>query len=342
MPSFKRKYVHAFRDRHGVQRYYFRHKGKRTALPGKPETPEFEQAYSALLADASPSTTAPRKREGQGSFGALVKQYLASPNFRDLAESTKREYRRVAEKLAGEHGHRAVAKVERPNVIKIRDALADTPGAANTVVRTMSVLLSFAVECGYRADNPARGIRLFKVGEWRAWTEEERKAFEERWPAGTMQRRAYALALYTGQRRADLVAMTKAAIEGGAIHVVQSKTGVGLWIPMHSALRAELAGVAHMSLLTTAAGKAFDPVYFGAWFAEAIGGAGLPEDCVLHGLRKSAAQALAEAGCSDAQIMAVTGHATNAMIRKYTKGADQRRMAEDAIAKMEGGNGRRT
>jgi hypothetical protein len=26
------KYVHAFRDRHGKQRFYFRHRGKRTPL----------------------------------------------------------------------------------------------------------------------------------------------------------------------------------------------------------------------------------------------------------------------------------------------------------------------
>jgi integrase len=39
-----------------------------------------------------------------------------------------------------------------------------------------------------------------------------------------MQRRAMELALYTGQRRADLAAMTKADLEGNAIRVVQSKS----------------------------------------------------------------------------------------------------------------------
>ena len=33
-----------------------------------------------------------------------------------------------------------------------------------------------------------------------------------------------------------------------------------------------------MSLLTTSRGKAFDPVYYGAWFADAIDDAGLPDD----------------------------------------------------------------
>ena len=90
-----------------------------------------------------------------------------------------------------------------------------------------------------------------------------------------------------------------------------------------------------MSLLTTSQGKAFDPVYFGAWFAEAIEAAGLPEDCVLHGLRKTAARRLADAGCSEEEIKAVTGHTTSRMVAHYTKAADKRKRASAAILKLE-------
>lgn len=51
---------------------------------------------------------------------------------------------------------------------------------------------------------------------------------EARWPSGTMQRRAYALAIYTGQRRGDLIKMTRAHRKGGEIRVVQDKTGEDL------------------------------------------------------------------------------------------------------------------
>jgi integrase len=90
-----------------------------------------------------------------------------------------------------------------------------------------------------------------------------------------------------------------------------------------------------MSLLTTSQGKGFDPVYFGAWFADAIGMAGLPESCVLHGLRKTAARKLAEAGATEEQIKAVTGHTTSRMVSHYTKGANQRKLATAAIHKLE-------
>ena len=70
-----------------------------------------------------------------------------------------------------------------------------------------------------------------------------------------MQRRAYMLAKFTGQRCGDLAHMTRAHRRDGAIRVVQQKTGAELWIPEHRELAAELAtGIEHMSLLINADG----------------------------------------------------------------------------------------
>jgi integrase len=272
-----------------------------------------------------------------GSFGALVRDYLDSGDFKEKRESTKAEYRRVLEALAARHGNKPVRDLKRRHVRRMRDERADTPGAANTIVRMLKLVLNFAMDEEWIEANPAAKMRLLKVGEWRAWTDEECAAFERQWAAGTMERRAYALALYTGQRKGDLVLMARAHRKGGMIRVVQGKTGEELWIPEHSELTAELSRgmVDHLSLLTTSQGKAFDAVYFGAWFAEVIETAGLPEDCVLHGLRKTAARRLAEAGCSEQQIQSITGHATSRMVAHYTKSANQRKLANAAIVKLE-------
>jgi enterobacteria phage integrase len=61
---------------------------------------------------------------------------------------------------------------------------------ANMVVAVVRALLAYAVENEYRRDNPAQKIKLFKLGEHRSWTDEECAAFEARWPAGSMERRA--------------------------------------------------------------------------------------------------------------------------------------------------------
>jgi len=41
-----------------------------------------------------------------------------------------------------------------------------------------------------------------------------------------------------------------------------------------------------------------------------------------HGLRKAAARRLAEAGCTEHEIAAITGHASLREIARYTKAAD--------------------
>jgi hypothetical protein len=53
-----------------------------------------------------------------------------------------------------------------------------------------------------------------------------------------------------------------------------------------------------------------------------------------HGLRKAAARRLAEAGCSASEIAAITGHKTLAEVERYTRAADQERLARRAIQKQ--------
>lgn len=234
--------------------------------------------------------------------------------------------------------------LRRRHVRKMRDALADTPGAANNVLRMVKIICNFAVDDEIIEASPAARMKEFKGGEYRSWSDAECAAFEKRWQQGTMQRRAYAIALYTGQRRGDQVAMTRAHRSGGVIQVQQEKRGAALWIPEHRELTAELGRgeQGYMSLLTTTKGKSFGTVYYGAWFADAIYDAGLPDDCVLHGLRKCAARKLAEAGCSEEEIKSVTGHTTSRMVSHYVKDANKKRQASAAMHKLENVKRRRT
>jgi integrase len=80
-------------------------------------------------------------------------------------------------------------------------------------------------------------------------------------------------------------------------------------------------------------GKPFKPEGFGNWFRKRCDEAGLPK-LAAHGLRKAAARRLAEAGCTDRQIMAVTGHKTTAEVTRYTQAADQELLAEQAISAL--------
>ena len=219
-----------------------------------------------------------------------------------------------------------VAAVTRDQIRTMRDELAETtPGKANVVLRVFRVLMSYAVERGWRTENPALRLKTIKGGEHRSWTDAELLQFEERWPRGTTERLIYELALGTGQRRGDIAKMTWADVKDGGINVVQEKTGAKIWVPLHASLKHELDSVQRRAavILTTPTGRSYTSDYLGMWFSRAISESALPTDCVLHGLRKTATRRLAEAGASDREIMAITGHATTEMVGHYVKQADQ-------------------
>jgi len=342
--DLKLRFVDVRRDRQGRVRYFYvRRNGRLWRIKGMPPSKEFFADYARLLKETEPAKPRVRRGYADGSFGAVVTAYFESAAFKEKKEATRKEYRRILESLVDEHSDKPMIELERRHIRRIRDARAETPGAANNVLRMMKIICNFAVEDGIVPHSPAANMKELKVGEWRAWTDDELEAFESRWKPGTMQRRAFALALYTGQRKGDLVAMTWAHRKDDRIRVIQGKTDAELWVPEHPELTDELdrASRESLTMLTTSEGKAFDPVYAGAWFADAIEAAGLPDDCVLHGLRKTAARMLAEAGCTEREIMAITGHVTSRMVSKYVKDASQIKRAERAIEKMRK-NARRT
>ena len=65
-----------------------------------------------------------------------------------------------------------------------------------------------------------------------------------------------------------------------------------------------------------------------------IAAAGLPDRCVTHGLREAAARRFAEAGCSANEIASITGHATLQEVSRYTKAAEQKKLAHSAIRRL--------
>ena len=170
-----------------------------------------------------------------------------------------------------------------------------------------------------------------------SWTEGEIAQFEAHHPVGTKPRLALALLLYTAQRRSDVVRMGRQHIRNGALTVKQQKTGTELPpIPVLPELQVVLNATPseHLTFLVTTTGKPYGPNHFSESFREWCDAAGLPKHCSAHGLRKAACRRLAEAGCSEKQIAAISGHASLDEVARYTKAADKARLARDAMAQM--------
>lgn len=213
---------------------------------------------------------------------------------------------------------------------------AGTPSAARNLLKTLRALISFAIEAGIRNDNPTIAVKRprIKTAGFRTWTEEDIAAFEAKHPVGTQARLAMALMLFTGQRRSDIVHMSRQQVRNGIIEVSQRKTGTVLRIPIHPELQKVIDATPgnQFAFITTTEGKPFkSAASFGNFFGDCCRAAGLPKGTAAHGFRKAACRRLAEAGCSASEIMAISGHKTLAEVQRYRAAADQARMARQGI-----------
>lgn len=233
-----------------------------------------------------------------------------------------------------QHGDRSVRALQPQHILKMRDLKRDAPTAANNLVKVLRSMLAFAVARQWRSDNPAIGIKPLKVSSdgFPAWSEADIAKFEAHWAVGTRQRLAFDLLLYTAQRSGDVRRMGRQNIFGDLITVRQEKTKAYLALPIHPRLQRSLESVpeGQLQFLVAAGGAAFTAGGFGNWFREACRAASIA-DRSAHGLRKSAATRLADAGCSEAEIKAVTGHQTAKEVERYTKPRDQKRLAQAAF-----------
>jgi site-specific recombinase XerD len=320
------KYVHAFRGRMGRMRYYFRRHGIRTALPGLPGSNEFMAAYGAQL-NKRPEAVALRPKAAAGTFAALAVRYYGSPQFQSLSGTSRVNYRRVIDGFLEQHGHRQVKQMTREHVDIIIGKMASKPGAGIILLKRLRTLVRYAMALGWTDRDPTAGAKAYRSNEIHTWNEEEIAAFEERWPEGSRERLAFALLLYTGQRGSDVHRMLWTDYVGDTIRVAQQKTKTTLTIPVHENLEflLDTANRNHETIVVTAYKKPFSVKGFGNMVSEAIRGAGLPPRCVPR---------LAEAGCSASEIMAITGHKTLAEVERYTRAAEQERLARRAIKRQ--------
>lgn len=330
------KYVQRFEDRHGQARYYYRRNGYPLAALPEPSDPSFMAEYmkasgAELL---PPKSLAPKA----GTVPALVDAYLNSTDFLRNKESSRKVTKAILLRFVKIVGPRMVPEMQREHVMTIIAGLAETPAAANNMLKKVRALMGWAIVNNWRKDDPTAKIKTFRQGTHHTWTDEELAQFEAYWQLGTRERTAYAMALHTGQRREDLATRTRRHYnaEAGTMWVKQEKTGAELEIPVHPELKTALEAWSprHLVLLASPDGRGTSVAGLGNLVAKAIDKAGLPERCVLHGLRKAAARRLAEAGCSAHEIMAITGHKSLEEVERYCAAARQKQLGRGAMDKL--------
>lgn len=338
------KYVVEDVDRHGNVRLYFRRNGRKIRLPAPIGSPEFLAAYKVAFAHESTPKEAPKV--GQvvpGSVRALCVDYYKSAMFRELDPRTQKVRKGILERFCQHKndGEKPFALLLPKHIRARRDEMMDRPEAANGMVKALRQLYKFAVPYDLHDRNPATEIEYLSSGSegFHSWTLGEIEQFEEKHPVGSMARLALALALYTGQRRSDIVQFGKQHVRDGWLVFTQHKNRnrhpVRLEIPIVPDLQRiiDASPTGDLAFLVTAFNRPFTSNGFGNRFRKWCNEAGLPQ-CSVHGLRKAAAARLAEMGCTEFEIMAITGHRTSKEVTRYTRAASQKTRAESALKRM--------
>jgi len=293
------------------------------------------EAYQQALA-AAPVAIGVSKRSKPGSISEAIAGYYTGQAFRRLSGGTPKKWRAILERFRENHGQRTLATLPKEFIVTLLDTLP--PHAALNWLKVFRHFFRWCLDRKLIRNDPTFGIKLEtpKSDGHHTWSEDEIAAFEAHWPIGSKPRLALALGLYTAQRRGDVVHIGRQHIRHSVLTVRQQKTKVTLAIPVHPDLAAIIAAtpIGHLTLLTTNTGKSYGGNDFTDQFRAWCDAAGLPTHCVFHGLRKAALTRLADAGCTTHELAAISGHKTLAEVERYTKGADQARLARAAMGRM--------
>jgi integrase len=180
--------------------YWYAWKGG-PRLQGERGTPQFIASYNDAVAR---KVTPPR-----GTLLSLLQQYQASENFRLLADSTRRSYIALIQRIEQRFGEFPLSALidrrSRGIFMEWRDQIAASAGRrqADYAWTVLARVLSWSLNRGLVAANPCeRGGRLYRGGgrAEKVWTAADEAAFLERAPAHLQL--PLLLAPWTGQRQA--------------------------------------------------------------------------------------------------------------------------------------------
>lgn len=340
------EHVQKTKNKYGREYHYYRRGKFRQSIKGVPGTPEFLENYTKIHATFEREATKP---PAPNTFDAMVNVYYASPEFTQRRDTTKDEYRRHIDDARGLWGDLPLSGVTKASVIAWRNTRQDRPTTANKGVETIRTLFNFAIDNEIFDYNPALKVKPLKVPDsdgWSPWPHDALIDFAEK--SQGISRIAFFLALFTGQRRADVLTMRWDDIEDNGVHVCQEKTNQKVWVPIHPRLATELAivkreqlktrerrmekgqtSVIGLTIVQKLTGEAYTDDGFGTlWNREQHR---LKIKWPFHGLRKNATIALLEAGASVKVVQSITGHATMEMVELYGRKVNQKKLALEGM-----------
>jgi len=296
-----------------IKHYWYAWRGG--PLPqGEPGTPEFIASYNEAVA---------RKiRAPEGVLSALIGKFEASPEFENLARRTQEDYRKQFKLVCRDFGDLPLKALEDLRVRGVfkdwRDQIATRSlRQADAAWIALARVLSWALDRRKIPVNPCeKGGRLYHgTRADKVWTLEQEAAFLA--AASEPLRRAYVLAIWTGQRQGDLLRLPWSAWDQkplpraphGRIRLRQGKTGVGVEITVSAPLSDMLDAAPRLSpvILVNSDGKPWTSNGFSSSWRKACKRAGI-SGITFNDLRGTFVTRAAINGATEAEIASATGH----------------------------------
>ena len=146
-------------------------------LRGLPGSEEFHVAYAAARAMTQAGEAPPKTMQAdRRSLAWLCLSYYQSADFRRLDARTQRVRRLILDGLCkSAAGPLPYNKLTPLSILKWRDAKADRPEAAKSLIKALRQLYAFAIEYRHATKNPAKDVKYLKgsLDGFHSWSEEE-------------------------------------------------------------------------------------------------------------------------------------------------------------------------
>lgn len=324
--------------------YYYAWKGG-PRLEGKLGSPDFMASYNRECGER-------RGSHRKDILRWVIDDYLGSAEFNSLSERSRKDYASHARHIDAEFGDLPIKLIEdrraRGEFLAWRDRIAlKSRRNADYRFAILARIMSWGLNRGLVPCNPCEKLgKLYRANRKdKVWTAQDEAAFYDHAPAH--MHLALTLALWTGQRQGDLLALTWAHYDGKHIRLTQGKTGKRVIIPVGKPLRAVLDAkrkslsepphvLRTMHILRTSFGQPWTRYGFSASWRKACAVSGVV-DLTFHDLRGTAVTRLAIAGCNEAEIATITGHSmkdVGSILDAHYLHRDSK-LAESAIQKLE-------
>lgn len=299
--------------------YYYAWRGGPRMENTDPNSRDFQREFIELTAERNQDPV-------KGYLGELINKYEASPDFKNLADSTKEINSYSIAKIRHRYFDFPLELLSqrgaRREFIQWRNEIAENDGnaAADRAMSVLKRILRFGLNMELIDHHPLKDVNKLYDGSRKdiIWKDEDIQKLKDL--GNEKITHALMLGLWTGQRQGDLLKLRWNAYDGHSLMIEHSKTKTYTRVKVSAELKETLDSMERtaVTILTNQAGKPWGSGFKSSW-RKACARAGI-EGLTFHDLRGTFVTLAWRNGASIEEISDVTGHSikdAERIIRKH-------------------------